>query len=218
MFNEVLFPHLDANNVRPTDLHLQKTIHRIPPPNLCVFDNPVVVFDFETTGLDHSYDRVIEVGAQKIIKGKVVDQMETLVSIDHKLSPVVQKITGINDDMLRGKPSMGIILPKFLDFVEGSILVAHNATFDMNFLKAESLREGISLTWPAFCTLKLARKVLPELESRTLDALAQHYGLSFESRHRSIGDVKVTVAVLNELLEEVDLQRWEDFLPYAVNK
>ena len=120
--------------------------------------------------------------------------------------------------MLADKPDISEVLPKFLNFIKGSILVAHNASFDMGFLKAESSRLDVDLEWSACCTLKLARVFLADLESKSLDAIAKHYGFIFESRHRSIGDVKVTVSFLQRLLtdEREKLVSWADMQSFEV--
>ena len=135
-----------------------------------------------------------------------------------KLSAIVLKLTGISNEMLENQPSIDSALPKFLKFIEGSILVAHNATFDMAFLKAEVYRLGFDLEWSAFCSLKLARELLPELESKSLDSLAKHYQLEFEARHRSIGDVKVTIEFLEKILAEKGqhLSTWKDLKAFQV--
>lgn len=181
-------------------------------------DYPLVIFDFETTGLDMNRDRIIEVGAIKYVDMEAVEEYATLVATDSPLPAVVERISGITQDMLEGKPRLPEVLPSFLKFIKGSILVAHNAPFDMAFLKKECQRQGIDLEWPTFCTLKMAREFLPQLDSKGLDSLAKHYGLHFEARHRSIGDVKVTHSVLkNFLMEEgKHLEIWEELQAFRV--
>jgi len=218
LFQNVLFPVLANTQSGTSDLCLRKTIRFAPDPNLKITDATLVVFDFETTGLDSVRDRLIEVGAQKIKNNKVIDEISTLIHTDLEIPEVVQKLTGITADMLEGKPSCLEVIPKFLEFIRGSLLVAHNADFDMGFLRAECSRQGIDLDWPAFCTLKLARELLPDLERKNLDTLAEHYELTFESRHRSIGDVKVTTSVLNEMManEGSYIKSWRDMKPFSV--
>ena len=123
----------------------------------------MVVFDFETTGLDPSYDKIIEIGAIKICGDKTLAEFESLVRTESPISSVVERITGINDQMLENQPKIEELLPRFLEFIKGSIIVAHNAAFDVAFLKAEAFRQGIELDWSAFCTLKLARNLLQSL-------------------------------------------------------
>jgi DNA polymerase III epsilon subunit family exonuclease len=219
IFHRVLFPKVDLGETDSADLRLRRSIRYQPDPRIAVKSMQIVIFDFETTGLDSERDRIIEIGAQKFIENKVVDEMSTLIYTDLPLSELVINLTGITKAMLADKPKIHSILPSFLAFIEGSVLVAHNAEFDYGMLKAECSRQGIDLDWPTFCTLKLARELLPELERKTLDSLAQHYELTFESRHRAIGDVKVTAAVLTEMLagEGNYIKNWKDLNPFTVS-
>lgn len=219
MFQDVLFPRKEAQNSDGGDeLSLRRIVSFSPHANLFLKDVPLVVFDLETTGLDHRQDYIVEMGAQKIVGGQVVGEFETMVDPERDMPEDAQKVTGITPDMLVGQPKIQEILPKFFKFIEGSLLVAHNASFDMGFIRHHSSLLGIEFDWPSFCTLKLARELLPDLKRKNLDTLAEHYGLSFESRHRSIGDVKVTVSVLQELMnqEGSHLKTWQDMEPYRV--
>jgi DNA polymerase III epsilon subunit family exonuclease len=219
IFQHVLFPKASSQETESGDLQLRRAVRFQLEPAVKISEVPLVVFDFETTGLDFERDRIIEIGALKIVNGKAVDEISTLVHTDLPLSEIVVNLTGITPDMLKDQPRLDGVLPDFLRFIQGCVLVAHNAEFDYSMLKAECSRQGIDIEWPVFCTLKLARELLPELERKTLDSLAQHYGLEFEARHRSIGDVKVTVAVLNEMLsgEGTHLESWRDLNPYSVS-
>lgn len=220
IFKQVFFPpEVNLDSQKSQDLKLRRATRFRLEDDSDFRKYPFVVFDFETTGLDANHDHIIEIGALKIVNFEVVDEFSTLVSTDIPLSDMVQRLTGIRPEMLVGKPSIEDVWAKFLNFFEGSILIAHNASFDYSFLKAESLRQGIEIEWPTFCTLKMAREYLSQLERKTLDSLAQHYGLEFEARHRSIGDVKVTISVLQELLsnEGAHLQMWADMMPFRVS-
>ena len=220
MFQDVLFPPAAVEGGDETDavLHLRRLKRYVPPPEAPVRTGSIVVFDLETTGLDANADRIIEIGAIKLNAMGQVDQFSSLVTTDIELTDDIIKLTGISPDMLVGQPGIATVLPEFLAFIEGSILVAHNAEFDMSMLKAACSRLGLDLEWPCFCTLKMARQLLPDLENKKLDTLAAHYGLSFEARHRAIGDIKVTVGVLGGMLrdEGVTLSHWSHFQPYVV--
>lgn len=219
VFNSVFYPFESTDEVQESEnLQLRRAIRfRIEAQSL-FRKYPIVIFDFETTGLDSNRDQIIEVGAIKYLNFEPVEEFSTLISTRMPLSDVVQRLTGIRPEMLVGKPAIQDVIPRFLNFIEGSLLVAHNASFDMAFLRAECLRQGIDLEWPAFCTLKMAREYLAHLERKGLDSLAQYYGLQFEARHRSIGDVKVTSSVLKELLhnEGCHLQTWGDLNAFQV--
>lgn len=162
---------------------------------------PIVIFDFETTGLDIRSSRIIEIGAIKYKNRKEIGRFSHLINPGVSLSQEITNITGIDDAMLHGKPDFRTILPEFHDFLRGCVGLAHNAEFDVGMLYHESNRLGISCDYTIFCTLKMAR-ALVKIEKRNLDSLAQHYGLSFESRHRSIGDILVTAGVFWRMLDE----------------
>ena len=175
---------------------------------------PVVIFDFETTGLDTKKARIIEIGAVKYLNRREIERISMLVHPQQKLPPETFSITGINDEMLAGQPTIDAVLPDFHDFLRGCVGVAHNAEFDCSILVAESARLGISCNYHMLCTLKMAR-ALVKCERKNLDALAAHYNLTFESRHRSIGDILVTAEVLWNMLEEnKNLVTLKDFGPY----
>lgn len=218
MFQDVLFPPTLAEGPDAEDLRLRRLKRYIPEPSLAYLGAPLVVFDLETTGLDPEVDRIIEIGAVKMVGFEPVGEFASLVSTSVELTDEIIKLTKITPQMLEGQPRVQEILPKFLEFIEGSILVAHNAEFDLSMIKAACSREGIDLEWPCFCTLKMARELLPDLENKKLDTLAQYYGLTFEARHRSIGDVKVTAGVLKGLLarEAKERTRWSDLKAFTV--
>jgi len=222
VFSDVLFPSdLEGQaNERDYNLQLRRSIRFQIAQHQVLAEHDLVVFDFETTGLDARQERIIEIGAQRLRKMEVIDEYSTLVDPEVTLSETITKITGLDNKMLAGQPRIAEVMPAFLRFIEGSVLVAHNAEFDMAFLSQSCFRLGYDLSWPAFCTLKLARVLLPELESKNLDTLAKYYDLQFEARHRSIGDVKVTVDVLRAMLDDYqnDLETWGDFQPYWVTK
>jgi DNA polymerase III epsilon subunit family exonuclease len=177
-------------------------------------DQPFVVFDFETTGLDTRTARMIEIGAIKYVNKKEVGRFSQLVNPNMSLPKEITRITGIDDAMLVGMPSIQDVLPSFHDFLRGAIGVAHNAEYDMGMLFHESNRLGISCDYTVICTLKLARAFI-KIESRNLDSLSRHFNLQFESRHRSIGDILVTAEVLWRILEaHPELQTISDLTPY----
>lgn len=230
MFQKVFFPPVQedvSGTGKAASLKLQKLMRYQTAENASLLDVPVVVFDFETTGLDSQGDRIVEIGAVKLVGMVAVAEFSTLIRPEVSMGHVAASISGISEEMLKDAPPLMEVLPGFLEFIRGSVLVAHNADFDMAFLKAACLREEIDLQWPCFCSLKMARALLPALESKGLDGLATHFGLQFEARHRAIGDVKVTCKVLKELLGLKDpltapagegWQRWslKDLLPFFV--
>lgn len=219
MFYDVFFGASEQENQnQQSDLQLQKVLRFRPSLQQPIQASKLVVFDFETTGLDSEIDQIIEIGALLVEDGKPVKEFSTLVKPTVELEDTITKITGITKSMLEDQPAIEDVLPDFLRFFDGCILVAHNAEFDMGFLRKASALQGYQIDWPCFCTLKLARQLLPDLESKNLDTLAEHYDLNFEARHRSIGDCKVTSSVLRALLREEGehLRSWRDFEPFYV--
>lgn len=215
-FQDVFFPAVDRQQEADETLALRRVLRFPVAPNHMIKDMSFVLFDFETTGLDAQTDRIIEMGAIRYQTGRVLSEFSTLVDPQMAITEQITNITGITPAMLEGQPTIQQVLTDFLDFIDGGVLVAHNADFDMGFLRQACLAQGVELEWPVFCTLKLARTLLPQLERKDLDTLAQHYELQFEARHRSIGDAKVTGSVLNRLLahEGRHLRTWADLLPF----
>ena len=217
MFYEILFPEISDSNKTGADdlLELRKRIQFGVSPLINIREQSLVVFDVETTGLNYNFDQIIEIGAVKMINFKPVAEFSSFASFNGKLENGIIKLTGITDEMLVGAPPISKVVADFLDFFSGSFLVAHNADFDMGMLKAACSRINIELDWPALCTLKMSRALLKDLPNRKLDTLAEYYGLQFESRHRSIGDVKVTCDVLKAMLDDNDdLVLWSQFEKY----
>lgn len=216
-FRDIFFPPDEEGQESSNQLALEKVRRFQPPLATNISASPLVIFDFETTGLDTKNDHIIEIGGLKTQGGVIIEEFETLIKPPVPLTSTVINITGITEELLVGQPTIDGQLQKFLRFIDGSILVAHNADFDMAFLRSAAARLGIQLEWPGFCTLKMARNLLPDLESRTLDSLAEHYNLTFESRHRSIGDCKVTSSVLQSMLKDAfqDQVTWQALQPYT---
>ena len=220
MFYEVLFPPSEDTNTGTQELTLQKLKRFLPDPSLRLEEVKLVVFDLETTGLDYEADRIIEIGAIKLENFKPVGEFSSLVKTDIEFTDDIVRLTGITREMLANEgEDLNETLGNFLKFIDGCILVAHNAAFDFTMIKRHYNRMGVELEWATFCTLKLAREFLAQLENKKLDTLAEHYGLQFEARHRSIGDVKVTCSVLENLMtkEAQNLKNWADITPFRVD-
>ena len=164
VFQDVFFPPEDQNcEDGQSQLRLESVIRYAPHPQESFPQMPLVVFDFETTGLDSKVDKIIEIGAIRLEAGKPVAEFSTLINPDMKISEQVTNITGITEDMLEGQPNIKSVLPDFIEFFKGAVLVAHNADFDMGFLHSVCLEMGWRLQWPAYCTLKMARQLLPQV-------------------------------------------------------
>ena len=143
MFHQVLFPSERQESTADSgSFNLRRLKRYTPDPKLAVNNHPLVVFDLETTGLDFESDRIIEIGAQKFVAGRLAGEFSTLVQTDLEITDAIKRLTGIKPDMLEGQPTIEQALPRFLDFINGSILVAHNAEFDWGMIKAAAGRQG----------------------------------------------------------------------------
>jgi|CXWL01.1.fsa_nt_gi DNA polymerase-3 subunit alpha (Gram-positive type) len=164
-----------------------------------------IIFDTETTGLSpHMGDRIIEIAAVRVVNGEITDSFEALINPHRPLSPEAARVNRITEEMVRDAPDASVVIPQFLEFVGSDTLVAHNAEFDMGFLKAEMERLGRNFFQyvPAICTVDLAREELPQLERHNLGALIEHFGINADRRHRAIDDVKATAEVFIRLHKE----------------
>ncbi|NEW61983.1 PolC-type DNA polymerase III [Granulicatella sp. zg-ZJ] len=157
-------------------------------------DATYVVFDVETTGLSAVYDTIIELAAVKMHKGNVIDTFEAFINPGHPLSATTISLTGITDEMVqKDGRSEKEVLQEFKAFSQGTILVAHNASFDMGFLNTGYKKVGIDeATNPVIDTLELSRALHPELKSHRLNTLAKRYGVALEQHHRAVYDSETT--------------------------
>lgn len=176
-----------------------------PEPASSLLLEDFVVVDVETTGgSPQQGHRVTEVAAVLVSGGKVRDSYSTLVNPDRRIPSMITALTGITDGMVRGAPRFHEVAPRLGEFLRGRVFVAHNAAFDWRFVCAEMERcMGRTLEGRQLCTVRLARKLLPQLPSRSLDGLAQFFGLEIESRHRALDDAVATAKVLLLLLDQL---------------
>ncbi len=163
------------------------------------------VVDLETTGGGVD-DKVTEVGAVKVSGGEVLGEFQTLVNPSTHIPPLIAVLTGITDTMVAGAPRLASVLPSFLEFAAGCVLVAHNASFDVGFLKRACA--SLDYAWPnppVIDTVALARQALlrDEVRNHKLATLAQHFRAETAPNHRALTDARATVTVLHGLLERV---------------
>lgn len=169
------------------------------------------VFDTETTGLEPSNgDEIIQIGAARIVNNRLLRQetFDQIVDPEVPLKPESIPIHGITEDMVRGQPNIDVVLPAFHEFCEDTVLIAHNAAFDMRFLQLKEERTGIRFTQPVLDTLLLSAVVHPNQESHKLDVILERLGISIESRHNALEDALATGEVflkLVKLLEEMGI-------------
>jgi len=164
-----------------------------------------VVVDVETTG-GRAFlgDRVTEIACVVVRNGEIVEFFETLVNPERSIPPFVTQLTNITSAMVKDAPTFGRIAPDLLRVLQGNVFVAHNAMFDWRFVAAELSRcAGQRLRGRRLCTVKLARKVLPQLSRRSLDYVARYYGVEITNRHRAGGDALATARCLIRMLSDL---------------
>jgi len=163
-----------------------------------------VVFDIETTGFSPVNNRIIEIGAVKVSGGKVVDRYSAFVNPDVPIPFEIEKLTGIRDDMVIDAPMIDEVLPRFLEFAEGCILVAHNANFDMSFIMENCRRLGYPQEFTYVDTVGIARVLLPNQAKHTLDAVAKTLGISLDNHHRAVDDAECTAHIFEKFIEMME--------------
>jgi DNA polymerase-3 subunit epsilon len=178
-------------------------------------DLTYAVIDVETTGMMATGgDRITEIAVVVVRDGRLAETFGTLINPDRPIPPFITSLTHISWDMVKDAPRFADIVDDLLQVMKGHVFVAHNADFDWRFVRAEVERAtGRRLTGPKLCTVKLARRVLPHLPSRRLDALSHHYGVTNEARHRAMGDAAATAEILLRLLgaaRDRECQTWAD--------
>ncbi len=174
------------------------------PGEKFISEEEYVVFDLETTGLKPNQDRIIEIGAVKISGGEIIDSYSTLVNPGVKITPKIASLTGIKNTDLESAPAFTEVAEEFKEFIDGSVLVAHNISFDYGFLKEEYKRLNQDL--PDFTlidTVELSRAILPDLKSYRLNRVANKLGISLENHHRAEDDANATAEIFMNYLNKI---------------
>ncbi|MDR3085136.1 MAG: PolC-type DNA polymerase III, partial [Christensenellaceae bacterium] len=165
-----------------------------------------VVLDVETTGLSPVKDRIIEIAAVKIKDGKILDEFSSFVDPQMRIPASATKINGIRDDMVEGAPKIGELMQTLSAFCEGFCVCAHNAPFDLAFLRAAARQAGLALPEQTLDTLPLARAVVPEIKRHRLDAVCKKLGVPLSQHHRALFDTRATAFMLMKLLERAEAE------------
>ena len=164
-------------------------------------DGTFVVFDIETTGFSPVTNRIIEIGAVKVDKGQIVDRFSVFVNPQVPIPFEIEKLTGINDSMVMEAETIESVLPQFLDFVGDAVLVAHNANFDVSFIKENAKRQQIPVDFTYVDTVGIARMLLTGQSKYTLDAVAKTLKISLENHHRAVDDAECTAEIFMKFIE-----------------
>jgi DNA polymerase III subunit epsilon len=167
------------------------------------------VFDTETTGLEPSAgDEIIQMGATRVVAGKLrrQDCFEQLVDPQRPIPAAGIPIHGIQPEMVKGQPTLDVVLPAFHAFAHDTVLVAHNAAFDMRFLQLKEAVTGVRFEQPVLDTLLLSAVIHPQQASHRLEAIAERLGVPVLGRHTALGDAMVTAEVFLKMLPLLEAQ------------
>ena len=180
--------------------------------NRKLHETEYVVFDLETTGAKCPPCRVTEIGAYRVSNGKITDEFHTLVNPEMPIPFFITGLTGISDRMVRHEPKFREIAADFLEFIGDSVLVAHNAHFDLRFLNHEigRIHENYRVANPHLCTVQLSRKLLPHIENHRLNTVAEYYSVALINHHRASDDARATAHIFINLLDELQTRGVED--------
>lgn len=162
-----------------------------------------VAVDIETTGLSFEMDDVIEIGAVKLVNGKIVDRFTSFIKPNGTLSAEITNLTGITDKMLSDAPTIQEVLPEFIKFIGDGVFVAHNAQFDSGFIRRECRKLGINFYNKILDTLTLAQIIYSDLKNHRLDTVAKKLNINMGSHHRAVDDANTCAAILMEMLNEI---------------
>jgi DNA polymerase III epsilon subunit family exonuclease len=161
-----------------------------------------VVFDLETTGAKIPSCRITEIGAYRVKNGTITGEFQTLINPESPIPPFISVLTGITDRMVRNAPRFCEVAEDFLNFIGDSVLVAHNAHFDMRFLNYEigMLYKNYRVGNPHLCTVQLSRRLLPDMPNHRLHTLADFYSINIKNRHRAADDAFATAKIFVNFL------------------
>lgn len=190
----------------------------VTPMHKPLNEHTFVVLDVETTGVS-PFNRVCEIGMTKIVHGEIVDKFDTLINPETSITNTI--FHGIKDWMVKDAPVFSEVAPSLIDFMDDSVLVAHNAPFDMRFMRYELQRLNTDLSHFALCTLRIARRLHPEYPTHRLDYMLQEYDIINEWAHRAVNDAYCSAKLFLEMKHEMQtfgidslksLEKWK--MPY----
>ncbi len=165
-----------------------------------------VVFDIETTGLITSCDTLTEIGAVKIENGRITERFSEFINPGRPIPRRIQELTHITEDMVRNAPKIDDVLPRFMEFCRGSVLVAHNSDFDISFIKSQCQRLELETSFTYLDTLELARHLFPDFKRYGLDYLSKELEVSLSQHHRAVYDAEATAAILLKMFQILQAQ------------
>ncbi|WP_122643713.1 3'-5' exonuclease [Luxibacter massiliensis] len=176
-----------------------------------------IAFDLETTGLNPEQNEIIEIGALKVREGKVAERFMEFIRPTGQISPEVEELTGITNEMVEGAGTRSEIIPRFIEFCGEDILIGHNISFDYSFMKISALAEGLQFEKSGIDTLRIARKVHKNMESKSLGSLCSYYQIENQSAHRAYHDALATAKLYQTLAHYFEPREPRLFCPMQLN-
>lgn len=167
------------------------------------FSESYVVFDIETTGLSKNTEEITEIGAVKIEGGRITEKFAQLINPQKKIPYNITELTGISDDMVKDCPTIDTVLPQFLEFCTGCIVVAHNAAFDTGFISVKAERLGLEFSNKVLDTLEISRALYPNEKKHKLNIIAERLGVSLENHHRAVDDATATAEIFLKFVDMI---------------
>ncbi|MFT4107193.1 MAG: 3'-5' exonuclease [Lacrimispora sp.] len=158
-----------------------------------------IAVDLETTGLDPKHDKIIEIGAVRVLDGQIRETYETFVNPHRKLEEEVASLTGISDEQVESAPEIGEVIKEFLEFAGNLPLLGHHVIFDYSFLKRAAVNQGLGFERKGIDTLKLARRFMPSEEKKNLKAACEYFGVEMNLSHRALADAKASHFLYQEI-------------------
>lgn len=171
--------------------------------NISFADDSFVIFDIETTGLSPQTCMITEIGAVRFVKGKVTEKYSSFVNPEISIPEEIVKLTGITDDMVKNAETIDKVLPGFLDFVGEDTLVAHNASFDISFIRAAAEKCHIPFNPVFIDTVSMSRQINPDLKNHKLDTLASYFDLGDFDHHRAFEDAHMLALIFNAMADKL---------------
>ena len=171
--------------------------------NKKIEDTTFCVLDLETTGRSYRSEKITEIGIMKVKNGEVIEEFDELVDPEKPIPEEVVEITHISDDMVKGKPTIDVIMPKALEFIGDSVVVTHNTDFDIGWMRYNCQKLGLEFNSTYLDTLRLSKKIYTNFTKYKLGIIAEKLGIEVDVAHRALADVDTTVKVLNKMLEEI---------------
>lgn len=190
----------------------------IENPNELDWNQEFVVFDLETTGLSSKHNMITEIGASKVRNGNIVDTFSALVNPEQKIPHFIVELTGITNEMVENERTIDLVLPEFLEFIGDAAVVAHNAKFDIGFIKEQAMRLSVDFNPVVLDTLTLAKLLLTEVKRFNLKRISRYLNVSLNNHHRAVDDSNATAQIFIKFINmfnDLELSNMKDLNEYS---